>query len=168
MQPRTALAVALAAAAVAVGIVAADTVYGLDLSVQSDDAGEWVTVWTDPDARPDRGYAYPVMYGDCGGPRFRVVADNDKPLPERVDVKVTYYDNVTKRTTTLLEERLALGTFEVKTLEFTVPDTAGPRGLDPYAPKEAWMQSVYATVEFDGGYVDGGKVADVCVRRDAR
>lgn len=167
MEARRALVIAIVAAAAAVGIVAADTAFGLQIRIDAQDGGEWTTVWLDASRQRDP-YAYtePSMRGgDCFARHFRVVADNDKPLPDRLTVKVTYWDNATKRTTTIADETLSLGAFGSKTLEFTVPATAG---AGPYYgdPKEIPYSPAYATVTFDGGWPNGGTEATVCVGRE--
>jgi len=165
MDARRAVIVAIAAGAAAVGIVAADTAFGLQIRIDAQDGDSWSTVWVDASRQRDP-YAYtePMRGGDCFARHFRVVADNDKPIPDRLHVKVTYWDNATKRTATITEETLSLGAFESKTLEFTVPASAGS---GPYYgdPKEIPYSPAYATVTFDGGWPNGGTEATVCVAR---
>ena len=163
MEARRALVVAIVAALAAVGIVAADTAFGLKLRVDAQDGGEWRTVWVDPSRQnAERYVSYPEPYGnDCAARTFRVVAENDKPFPESLTVKVTYWDNATKRTTTLQDDTLALGAFETKTLEFTVPATAGP-GPGEF-PRDDYKPPAFATIVFDGGWPAGGTETQVCV-----
>lgn len=164
MEPTRALVIAIVAGAAAVGIVAADTVFGLHVRIDAQEGSDsWVTVWQDESRSRDREYSYAYPYGveNCASRTFRVVAENDKPLPAALDVRVTYWNNATQRTTTLTDERLSMAAFETRELEFTFPPEAGVgRG---FVPEKGMPYPVYATVVFDGGYMNGGTETQLCI-----
>lgn len=160
MEPRTALTVSLVTAGLAVAIVGLDSIWSLELTIESREDSRWEAVWTDPtqDRYLDVSRAF---YDFCHGPTFRLVADNDKPLPDRVGVLVTYWNNETQREASLVDETISLGPFERQVVEWTVPENAGvPQARYPLGEKEP---RPFVNVRIDGGYPDGYAL-DFCVR----
>lgn len=125
MQPRTALAVAVATGLLAVGLVAADLQLGLEAQLQSRDGSGWRTVSRaggDPDS-----YAYPMQ---CAGQDLRLVVHNGRLLSTSQRVVVTYYGGASGGPQTLLDETWDLKAGERRTAELRVPDSAFASATD--------------------------------------
>ncbi len=124
------MAVALMAGALAVGLVAADTVWTLRSTLEAQEDGQWIAV---SGRYVDQGPTEPGF--GCVSSPLRLVVDNDKPFPDRVDVLITYTAANQTNSGTLLDETWSLGAFELRTHEFTVPEQAFEgRSDDQFAP----------------------------------
>lgn len=146
------MAVGLVAGALAVGLVAADTVWSLRATLESMQDGEWTPV-------AGRSVeSFPKGPGSgCVDPTLRLVVDNDKPFSERVDIVVSYSGANQTNSGTLLDESWSLGAFELRTYEFTLPAEAfeGRSDGDQFEP----APFVTATV--------GDEWLSTCVREPA-
>lgn len=152
MEPKTALALALLAGLLAVGLVAADTVWSLRPSLEALEDGEWTPV---AGRSVEFGPREPGF--GCAAPTLRLVVDNDKPFPDTVDVLVSYTGANQTNSGTLLDEPWSLAAFELRTYEFTLPGEAfeGRSDGDQFGP----TPHVTATVD--------GEWLSTCVRAPA-
>lgn len=145
VQPNTALAWAVAAGLLAVGIVTADLAYNLTARLQFRTTnGEWRTAAEQPYPEERRGEPYPVDGSRCATRFLRLLVDNDKPLAETVRVLITYRSLRDAATYTVLDERWSLGAQEERTFEFEIPETAfGDSTVPSEVPVTARVDDLY-------------------------
>lgn len=140
MQPRLALGLALACAALAISAVAVDLRYELEAHLDDREGGGWRTVSTsaqDSYARP--GFA------SCAGPEMRLRVHNDRLLPADVTVHLSYSSGP-QAPVVLVDETWHLARGETRTHEFTIPDSAfgSGSGVDmPYLSVNAQVGALY-------------------------
>lgn len=150
VQPRLALVLAVACAALAVSAVAVDLAYELEARLDSRDGEGWRTAATsaqDP-------YAYPG-FASCAGPELRLRVHNDRLVGADVRVHVTYA-GAAQDTVVVVDETWHLARGETRTHEFTIPGTAfEARGGDGFG-----KPSVGVNAQVDGLYLG------TCVQED--
>ena len=146
LKPNVALSLAVASGLLAVGLVAVDLQFSLTARLETATAdGGWRTVAASEDSF-GRHDPFPI-WGQCGGPTFRLAVDNDKPLPDRVDVRVAYHNVTTGSTVELMRETIRLDAFEEQTFEFTLPADAFPPVPSPDGRPEPGKPQVSAQVD---------------------
>ncbi|MBW3583203.1 MAG: hypothetical protein KY455_08915 [Euryarchaeota archaeon] len=127
MQPRTALTLALVAGGLAVGLVAADLAWTLTAQVDGRTETGWQTVTRSDDRSVYEHGPRPVVEECLVVDRdARLVVDNDKPLPDTVEVFVGFYNQTSDRQERILEATWSLSAFEVREVVFRVPSAAIP------------------------------------------
>jgi hypothetical protein len=137
VQPRLALGLALACAALAISAVAVDLAYELEAHLDSRDGDGWRTISTSA----QDSYAYPG-FANCAGPEMRLRVHNDRLLSADVRVQLSYSSG-SEGNVILVDETWHLARGETRTHEFTIPDSAfTPRT----APEKAYV-SVNAQVD---------------------
>jgi hypothetical protein len=149
---------ALVAAGLAVGLVAADTVWSLEFRIESKDAsGAWTTRVTSED---DYFRAPGIGPEDCATPSLRLVVDNYKPLPDAVDVSLHYFVPAASSTTYLVDETWSLAPFEVRMVEATVPQEAFNTTQPDDNRTKPGAQELWVNAQADDNY------AAICVRQE--
>ena len=146
MKSNVALAISIACAAVAVGIVSVDLAFTLSSSLDVREQGDWATIQSEPysetTSRP-KSFAGP----GCVLNDLRVRVDNNRPIGARVDVLVRYTTSKTGSSATVLEETWDLPAFADRTFEFKVPDSAFPTATstdpNPQVTVEVWLTGDY-------------------------
>lgn len=104
VQTRTALWIAIACGAAAVGLVAFDLAWNLTTKVEAEIDGEWMVIASSDgghyaEERPLGPFGFE---GDCVEERFRITAVNDQPLATSLDVLVVQSGR--NESVTLLQE----------------------------------------------------------------
>lgn len=124
MQPRTALVAAIISGLAAAGLVAADVAWSLEARLDTFSEGTWTTVASRPG---DEVYRETLPRGPgCAERELRLVVHNDKPFGDSVHVLITFHNESSGRTATVLDETWHLERFGSRTYEFTVPSAAFP------------------------------------------
>lgn len=125
MHPRAALIGAIAATSVAVGLVALDLVWNVEVRIDAMEDGQWQTIAEDDgDGYYGRG---PLRPGDgCVSGTIRVVVENDRPVGARPHVLVTITHGQGAREV-LLDDTWALDRFASRSFEFGVPPLPSPQ-----------------------------------------
>lgn len=145
MKPNVALAISIACAAVAVGIVSLDLAFTLTSALEVREEGEWATIQSDPysetSSRP-RSFVGP----GCAVNDLRIRIDNNRPIDANVDVLVRY-TSTRGAATTILEETWNLEPFAERNFEFKVPDSAFPAATsadpNPQVSVEVFLAAQY-------------------------
>lgn len=158
MQARTALIAAILSATIAVGIVAADVAWGLEVHIDTQTEGGWETVASSPQGE---SHAYERFPHGCSGPDLRVRVDNDKPFGDTFDIRISYWDPVAERTQVVLDETWSLDAFEGRAHDFTIPDEAFPERNETEDPKLFGPHSLTIDVRVDEQFLGP------CVQREA-
>lgn len=143
MQPRLALVLALACAALAISAVAVDLAYELEAHLDTRDGEGWRTVSTSA----QDSSAYPVIDRGCAGADLRLRVHNERLLPADVRVHLSYTTGA-QGAVVLLDETWHLARGESRTHEFTIPDsafTAGTTGTieKAYVSVSAQVDALY-------------------------
>lgn len=133
MRANTALAVALVAMLLAIGLVAVDTVYSLEVRLESQQDGEWVTVAESP----YRDAFGPPAYFGCAGRNLRLVVDNQRPWDANVRVTAWFYNQSAARDEFVVREQWSLASFSSREYAFTVPLAAFAETNETAEPKPA-------------------------------
>lgn len=159
MQARTALIAAILSATVAVGIVAADVAWGLEVHIDTRTEGGWETVASSPRSESDAHGRFP--HGCAAGPDLRVRVDNDKPFGDTFDIRISYWDPVAKRTQVVLEDTWSLDSFDGRAHDFTIPEEAFPERNETDDPERFGPDSISIDVIVDD------QPLGTCVQREA-
>lgn len=119
MRTRTALIIAASAAVLAMALVAADLRFQVDVDLQENVDGEWVTVTGGLEER------IPGFPG-CAGPELRLVVDNDRliALDTPVTIKYWKWDGNKTDVVTVLEETWHIPARSVQDHPFVIPESA--------------------------------------------
>ena len=145
MKPNVALAISIACATVAVGIVSVDLAFTLRSSLDVRQDGEWATLQSDPYS--ETSYRPKTAFGPgCAVNDLRVHVDNNRPIGASVDVLVRYSSSRVP-SGNLLEETWTLAAFTDRSFEFKVPDSAFPAATsaepNPQVNVEAFLTMDY-------------------------
>lgn len=141
-----ALAISVACAAVAVGIVSVDLVFTLSSSLDMREDGEWATLqsypYSETSSRPK------ALHGPgCALNDLRIRVDNNRPVESSVDVLVRY-NSARVPSGKVLDETWTLAAFEERSFEFRIPDSAFPTTTtadpNPQVQVEAFLTNDYA------------------------
>lgn len=145
MKSNVALAISIACAAVAVGIVSVDLAFTLTSSLELREDGRWATLQMDPYA--ETSSRPKAVYGPgCAVNDLRIRLDNNRPVEASADVLVRY-SSTRVASGKLLEETWTLAAFTDRTFEFKVPDSAFPAPTtsdpNPQVQVEAFLTADY-------------------------
>lgn len=157
VHARTALLLALASGALAVGVVAVDLTYTLTARLETREGAGWRVLSVAPAQEYER---FPVT-GDCGSPDLRLVVDNHRPIGATVRVVISYA-SAPGETAEEVDEVWDLGAFEVRDHAFTIPGSAfNSTSSDPSGRPVKAVPNVSAQVG-DDLYLYGS-----CIEREA-
>lgn len=145
MEARTALILAIVSASLAVGLVAADTLIGLEMRLDAKAGSTWQTVSKGSSGGPGYNTGYERL--GCSEPNLRLVVHSAKFWDDSFQVRITYSGNSLQQQT-VLDERWSLSGGETRTYNFTIPPSAFTRTGASNQPA-----SVYVSAVVDGVYL---------------
>jgi hypothetical protein len=137
VQPRSALALGLASAGLAIALA-----FELEARLDSREGDGWRTV-----SSSDEGFGFrsaPFSPG-CAGREMRLQVDNDRLLASSVDVYL-WYSDASGASVTLVQDTWRLARGETRVHEFTIPSeafTGAPQGSKAFVQVNAEVDGLY-------------------------